>query len=195
LWGELRSLPLGRGDRCGPDQRHERPTNAKIPWIKRLACGYRNRERFRNTIYFHLRGLDLYPGRADPHEILKRPEVLTPKRYGGGCPRYSDDPALLVHYEVRLQNPRVLRPQIPGVPPSQWATASRSCSESRRPPTQVGPILQAVQHLGHALARLRPAPLLANFLPVRHCSRKNSDREFACVPQAIECPPLPTQYP
>src|SRR5438477_1882737 len=27
--------------------------NAKIQWIKRLACGYRNRERFRNAIYFH----------------------------------------------------------------------------------------------------------------------------------------------
>ena len=36
-------------------------TNAKIQWIKRLGCGYRNRERFRNAIYFHLGGLDLYP--------------------------------------------------------------------------------------------------------------------------------------
>ena len=35
-------------------------TNAKIQWIKRLGCGYRNRERFRNAIYFHLGGLDLY---------------------------------------------------------------------------------------------------------------------------------------
>ena len=31
-------------------------TNAKIQWIKRLGCGYRNRERFRNAIYFHLGG-------------------------------------------------------------------------------------------------------------------------------------------
>lgn len=35
--------------------------NSKIQWIKRMACGYRNRERFRNAIYFHLGGLDLYP--------------------------------------------------------------------------------------------------------------------------------------
>jgi len=35
--------------------------NSRIQEIKRMACGYRNRERFRNAIYFHLGGLDLYP--------------------------------------------------------------------------------------------------------------------------------------
>jgi len=35
--------------------------NSKIQGIKRKGCGYRNRERFRNAIYFHLGGLDLYP--------------------------------------------------------------------------------------------------------------------------------------
>ncbi|MFN0250332.1 MAG: ISL3 family transposase [Kofleriaceae bacterium] len=35
--------------------------NAKIQWIKRTACGFRNRERFRNAIYFHLGGLDMVP--------------------------------------------------------------------------------------------------------------------------------------
>jgi transposase len=35
--------------------------NAKIQWIKRMACGYRSRPRFHNAIYFHLGGLDLYP--------------------------------------------------------------------------------------------------------------------------------------
>jgi len=35
--------------------------NSKIQWIKRKACGYRNRDRFRSAIYFHLGGLDLYP--------------------------------------------------------------------------------------------------------------------------------------
>jgi len=35
--------------------------NSKIQWIKRKACGYRNRRRFHNAIYFHLAGLDLYP--------------------------------------------------------------------------------------------------------------------------------------
>ena len=42
-------------------------TNAKIQWIKRLGCGYRNRERFRNAIYFHLGGLDLYPDAVATH--------------------------------------------------------------------------------------------------------------------------------
>ena len=37
--------------------------NRKIQWIKRKACGYRNRERFRMAIYFHLGGLHLYPGK------------------------------------------------------------------------------------------------------------------------------------
>ncbi len=35
--------------------------NAKIQWLKYNARGYRNRERFRQAIYFHLGGLDLYP--------------------------------------------------------------------------------------------------------------------------------------
>ncbi len=35
--------------------------NAKIQWIKYTARGFRNRKRFRNAIYFHLGGLDLYP--------------------------------------------------------------------------------------------------------------------------------------
>jgi transposase len=35
--------------------------NAPIQRIERMACGYRNRERFRAAILFHLGGLDLYP--------------------------------------------------------------------------------------------------------------------------------------
>jgi len=35
--------------------------NATVQRIKFTARGYRNRERFRNAIYFHLGGLDLYP--------------------------------------------------------------------------------------------------------------------------------------
>ena len=42
-------------------------TNAKIQWIQRLGCGYRNRERFRNAIYFHLGGFDLYPDAVATH--------------------------------------------------------------------------------------------------------------------------------
>jgi transposase len=35
--------------------------NARIQRVKRMACGFRNRERFKNAIYFHLGGLDLSP--------------------------------------------------------------------------------------------------------------------------------------
>jgi transposase len=35
--------------------------NSAIQWVKYTARGFRNRERFRNAIYFHLGGLDLYP--------------------------------------------------------------------------------------------------------------------------------------
>lgn len=35
--------------------------NSRIQWLKKLACGFRNRERFRNAILFHHAGLDLYP--------------------------------------------------------------------------------------------------------------------------------------
>ena len=35
--------------------------NAKIQWIKYTAHGFRSREGFRNAIYFHCGGLDLYP--------------------------------------------------------------------------------------------------------------------------------------
>jgi len=38
--------------------------NSRIQRIKRDACGYRNRQRFRDAIYFHLGGLDLYPAAA-----------------------------------------------------------------------------------------------------------------------------------
>jgi transposase len=38
--------------------------NAKIQWVKKKACGFRNRERFRNATYFHLGGLDFHPRTA-----------------------------------------------------------------------------------------------------------------------------------
>ena len=38
--------------------------NSKIQMVKFRARGFRNRERFRNAIYFHCGGLDLYPARA-----------------------------------------------------------------------------------------------------------------------------------
>ena len=51
----------------GTPSAHSEGINAKIQWIKRQACGYRNRERFRNAIYFHLGGLDLYPDALAAH--------------------------------------------------------------------------------------------------------------------------------
>ena len=35
--------------------------NADIQWVKYRARGYRNRQRFRDAIYFHFGGLDVYP--------------------------------------------------------------------------------------------------------------------------------------
>ncbi|MFO8073825.1 MAG: ISL3 family transposase [Polyangia bacterium] len=35
--------------------------NSVVQWMKYTARGYRNRERFRVAIYFHIGGLDLYP--------------------------------------------------------------------------------------------------------------------------------------
>jgi transposase len=43
--------------------------NARIQRIMTIACGYRNRERFRNAILFHLGGLDLYPRPTSAHAI------------------------------------------------------------------------------------------------------------------------------
>ena len=41
--------------------------NSRIQWLKKMACGYRNRTRFREAIYFHLGGLDLSPAAACFH--------------------------------------------------------------------------------------------------------------------------------
>ena len=38
--------------------------NAKIEKIKRMACGFRNREHYRIAIYFHCGGLDMFPRRS-----------------------------------------------------------------------------------------------------------------------------------
>jgi transposase len=38
--------------------------NSRVQALKKRANGYRNRERFRDAIYFHLGGLDLYPRKS-----------------------------------------------------------------------------------------------------------------------------------
>ena len=35
--------------------------NSKIQKVKAMACGYRNKENFKTSIYFHCGGLRLYP--------------------------------------------------------------------------------------------------------------------------------------
>ena len=55
LWGIINAIVLGRTNARAES------TNAKIQRVKRMACGFRNRERFRTAIYFHLGRLDLCP--------------------------------------------------------------------------------------------------------------------------------------
>jgi len=43
--------------------------NAKIQKVKRMACGYRNKSRFTNAIFFHLGQLDMSPAVAGSHTI------------------------------------------------------------------------------------------------------------------------------
>lgn len=55
LWGVLNAIVLGLHNG------HAESMNSRIQRLKHRACGFRNRERFRNAIYFHLGGLQLYP--------------------------------------------------------------------------------------------------------------------------------------
>ncbi|MBK6307953.1 MAG: ISL3 family transposase [Gemmatimonadetes bacterium] len=55
LWGILNAIVSGATNAWAEG------LNARIQAVKRRECGYRNRERFRHAIYFHLGGLDLSP--------------------------------------------------------------------------------------------------------------------------------------
>ena len=55
LWGILNAVVL-KADNGGAES-----LNSRIKMIKVRSRGFRNKERFRNAIYFHLGGLDLYP--------------------------------------------------------------------------------------------------------------------------------------
>lgn len=55
LWGIVNAIVL-KATNAGAESH-----NAQVQRIKNQACGFRNRERFRNAIYFHLGALDLYP--------------------------------------------------------------------------------------------------------------------------------------
>lgn len=55
LWGIINAIVLKVTNASAES------INAKIQRLKKWACGYRNRERFKVAIMFHLGGLDLYP--------------------------------------------------------------------------------------------------------------------------------------
>ncbi len=55
LWGILNAVVLNATNALSES------VAAKVQRIKNMACGFRNRERFRNAIYFHCGNLDLYP--------------------------------------------------------------------------------------------------------------------------------------
>jgi len=61
LWGIINAIVLG------VTNAHLEAVNAKIQKLKKRACGYRNRARFREAILFHCGGLDLYPQLATAH--------------------------------------------------------------------------------------------------------------------------------
>jgi len=62
LWGLLNAVVQGVTNATSES------LNAKIQRVKKNACGFRNRERFRTAILFHCGGLDLYP-RPATHTI------------------------------------------------------------------------------------------------------------------------------
>lgn len=55
LWGIINAVVL-KADNGGAES-----INSRIKMIKVRSRGFRNKQRFRNAIYFHLGGLDLYP--------------------------------------------------------------------------------------------------------------------------------------
>jgi transposase len=55
FWGILNAIRM-KTNNCMLEAK-----NARIQKIKNLACGFRNRQRFRNAILFHLGGLNLAP--------------------------------------------------------------------------------------------------------------------------------------
>jgi transposase len=61
LWGIINAIVLGATNA------HLESVNAKIQALKKRACGFRNRARFRGAILFHCGGLDLHPRLVHAH--------------------------------------------------------------------------------------------------------------------------------
>lgn len=55
LWGIINAVVLKA------DNSHAESINSRIKTVKTRARGFRNKQRFRDAIYFHLGGLELYP--------------------------------------------------------------------------------------------------------------------------------------
>lgn len=55
LWMILNAVRLKATSGCAEGN------NSRIQKVKKMACGFRNTENFKNSIYFHLGGLDLVP--------------------------------------------------------------------------------------------------------------------------------------
>lgn len=47
--------------------------NSKIEKVKRMACGFANREHYRTAIYFHCGGLDLIPKQPSKPQLIWKP--------------------------------------------------------------------------------------------------------------------------
>ncbi len=60
LWGIINAIILG------VDNGTAESINSRIKTVKTRACGFRNKARFRNAIYFYLGNLDLYPEALRP---------------------------------------------------------------------------------------------------------------------------------
>lgn len=58
LWGILNAI-IAQVTNGGAES-----VNSRIQWIKKTACGFRNRQRFKHAILFHLGGLDLISDKA-----------------------------------------------------------------------------------------------------------------------------------
>ena len=55
LWMILNAIRLKVNSGCAESN------NSRIQKVKKMACGFRNTENFKNAIYFHLGGLDMMP--------------------------------------------------------------------------------------------------------------------------------------
>lgn len=61
VFGNSCGLNRSPSDVCQETNAVAESINARMQRVKRMACGFRSRDRFRNAIHFHLGGVQLYP--------------------------------------------------------------------------------------------------------------------------------------